>query len=312
MAELVGTRDAYGRALLKLGKINPNVVVLDSDTASSTRTSWFAKEFPDRFFNCGISEANMISTAAGLALSGKIPFASSFAVFGTARPFEQIRCNVCWPKANVKIVVTHAGITVGEDGASHQSIEDIALMRILPNMTVIVPADAVETEKAVFAAVEYEGPIYIRLARAKFPIVYPDGYEFKIGKASVLRNGGDVSIITAGLMVFEALEAAQVLSKEGIEARVINMSTIKPIDEEIIIKAAEETGAIVTAEEHSIIGGLGSAVAEVLVENNPVPMKRIGIKDIFGVSGDADSLLEEFELKSTNIINAVHSILKQK
>lgn len=310
MAELMATRDAYGKTLVKLGKENPEIVVLDADCSSSTRTSMFRKEFPDRFFNFGIGEANMMGFAAGLATCGKIVFASTFAVFGSSRVFDQVRTSIAWPKLNVKIVVTHAGISVGEDGASHQSIEDIALMRSLANMTVIVPADGIETEKAIIAATKISAPFYIRLGREKFPIVFSEDYEFKIGKGTIIREGKDATIIATGLMVFESLQAAEDLEKEGIKTRVINMSTIKPIDKDIIIQAAIETGAIVTCEEHSIIGGLGSAVAEVLVENRPVPMKRIGVADKFGFSAKPDELLARFEMKAIHIAKAVKEVMK--
>jgi len=309
MAELMATRDAYGKALVKLGKEDPEIVVLDADCSSSTRTSMFRESFPARFFNLGIAEANMIGFAAGLATCGKTVFASTFAVFGSCRVFDQVRTSIAWPKLNVKIVVTHAGISVGEDGASHQAIEDIALMRSLANMTVIVPADGPETEKAVIACSKVCGPFYIRLGRAKFPVVFSDDYEFKIGKGTILKDGKDVTIIAIGLMVFEALQAANELEKEGITTRVINMSTIKPIDKKLIIQSAKDTGAIVTCEEHSIIGGLGSAVAEVLVENYPVPMKRIGVPDKFGLSGRPDELLERFGMKATHIAKAVKEII---
>lgn len=312
MAEQMATRDAYGQTLVKLGQENKEIVVLDADCSSSTRTSVFQKEFPDRFFNFGIGEANMIGFAAGLASCGKTVFASTFAVFGSSRVFDQVRTSIAWPKMNVKIVVTHAGISVGEDGASHQAIEDIALMRSLANMTLIVPADGIETEKAIISSAKVPGPFYIRLGRAKFPIVFSENYEFKIGKGTILRDGKDATIIAMGLMVFEALAAAEVLEKEGISTRVINMSTIKPIDKEIIIQAAQDTGAIITCEEHSIIGGLGSAVAEVLGENSPVPMKRIGVTDRFGLSGTPDELLERFEMKSTHIVKAVKEVESRK
>jgi len=312
MTQLMATRDAYGQTLVNLGKENGDIVVLDADCSSSTRTYLFKKEFPNRFFNFGIAEANMMGFAAGLATCGKIVFASTFAVFGSARVFDQVRTSIAWPNLNVKIVVSHAGISVGEDGASHQAVEDIALMRSLANMTVIVPADGIETEKAIIASTKVYGPFYIRLGRAKFPIVCSKDYEFRIGKGVILKNGNDVTIIAVGIMVFEALQAAEVLEKEGIKTRVINMSTIKPIDKDIIIQAARETGAIVTCEEHSIIGGLGSAVAEVLVENSPVPMKRIGVPDRFGTSGTPDELLERFEMKSTHIIKAVKEVIMRE
>ncbi|MDI6791892.1 MAG: transketolase family protein [bacterium] len=309
---MVATRDAYGKALLKLGEINPKVVVLDADVSSSTRTANFAAKFPERFFNMGIAEANMIGAAAGLATCGKIPFASSFAIFASARCFEQIRNCVCWPRLNVKIVPSHAGISVGEDGASHQAVEDISIMRMLPNMTVIVPADGLETEQAILTAAEYDGPMYIRLGRAKFPLVSPPDYKFSIGKSYTIREGSDATCIAAGLMVFEALSAAEKLQEQGINLRVINMSTIKPIDKEAILKAAEETGAIVTAEEHTIIGGLGSAVAEVLVEEKPVPMKRIGMPDRFGLSGPPRKLLEKFNMSDADIARAVLEVMGRK
>jgi transketolase len=308
----MATRDAYGKILVRLGKENDEIVVLDADCSASTRTSMFQKEFPDRFFNFGIGEANMIGFASGLATCGKTVFASTFAVFGSARVFDQIRTSIAWPNLNVKIVLSHAGISVGEDGASHQALEDIALMRTLPNMTIIVPADGIETKKAVIASTKFPTPFYIRLGRAKFPVVFSEDYEFKIGKGAILRKGDDATIIAIGLMVFEALQAAEELEKEGIKTRVINMSTVKPIDKELIIQSANDTGAIVTCEEHSIIGGLGSAVAEVLCENSPVPMKRIGVKDKFGISGSPDKLLERFEMKATHIIKAVKEVIMKK
>ncbi|MEW6095564.1 MAG: transketolase family protein [bacterium] len=312
MAELMATRDAYGKTLVKLGKENKEIVVLDADCSSSTRTSMFKEAFPDRFFNFGIGEANMMGFAAGLATCGKTVFASTFAVFGSARVFDQVRTSIAWPNLNVKIVVSHAGISVGEDGASHQAIEDIALMRSLANMCVVVPADGIETEKAIIASTKIPTPFYIRLGRAKFPIVFSDDYEFKIGKGAIIRDGDEATIIAIGLMVFEALQSADELEKEGIKTRIINMSTVKPIDKDIIIQAAHETGAIVTCEEHSIIGGLGSAVAEVLGENYPVPMKRIGVADRFGFSGTPDKLLERFEMKSTHIVKAVKEVMRRK
>lgn len=308
----VATRDVYGKTLQKLASKNPNIVVLDADCSSSTRTSWLAKEYPEQFFNFGIAEANMIGAAAGLATCGKIVFASTFAIFGSARVFEQIRDSVCWPNLNVKIVVTHAGLSVGEDGASHQAIEDISLIRSLPNITVIVPADGIETEKAIIKAAETFGPFYIRLGRAKFPIVLNEDYEFHIGKAITLREGQDATIIAAGLMISESFKAAEILEKEGISVRIINMSTIKPIDKEAIIKAAKETRAIVTAEEHTIIGGLGGAVAEVLVENFPAPMKRIGVADAFGFSATPDKLLEYFNMSGFYIAQALKETIARK
>lgn len=308
----IATRDAYGKALVKLGKENDKVVVLDSDLAKATKTIDFAKEFPNRFFDMGIAEANMIGVAAGFATCGKIPFASTFAVFATGRVYDQIRVSVCYPKNNVKIGATHAGITVGEDGASHQALEDISLMRSLPNMTVIVPCDGIETEKAVFAAAAMKGPVYLRMGRSKIPVVMDENYKFEIGKGVIIQEGADISIIACGLMVYEALEASKALKNEGINCRVVNMPTIKPIDQALVIDCASRTGAVVTCEEHSIYGGLGSAVSEILGENFPVPMKRIGVKDKFGESGDPKELLKKYGLDSASIIGAVKEVLKRK
>lgn len=312
MTQKIATREAYGKGLAKLGKINENVVVLDADLSKSTKTAMFQKEFPNRFFNMGIAEQNLMGTAAGFSTCGKIPFASTFAMFATGRAFEIIRNSVCYSKLNVKVCATHAGITVGEDGASHQALEDLAVMRAIPNMVVLNPADAVSAEKAVFAMAEYDGPAYARFGRAAVPVIYDEDMKFEIGKGIEVKEGKDATIIATGILVAEALEARELLLKEGIEARVIDMHTIKPIDKEIIIKAADETGAIVTAEEHNIIGGLGSAVAEVLVENKPVPMKRIGTKDTFGESGKPKELMEKYELTAKDIVKAVKSVIKNK
>jgi len=300
----VATRVAYGKALVKLGEMNPDVVVLDADLSKSTKTDEFAQRFPERFFEMGIAEADMMGTAAGLAASGKIPFASTFAVFAAGRAFDQVRQVIAYPGLNVKIGATHGGITVGEDGASHQSVEDVALMRAIPGMTVIVPADAVETEKAVFAAARREGPVYIRLGRSSVPVIYDEGYEFEIGRATLLRDGGDVTIIACGVMVQAALDAASLLGERGISARVIDMATIKPADQGAVVAAARETGAIVTAEEHSVIGGLGSAVCEITAEECPVPVERVGIRDVFGQSGAPDELLREYGLLPSDIVRA--------
>lgn len=309
----MATRDAYGEALKELGKTNKDVVVLDADLSGSTKTAVFKKEHPERFINVGIAEQNLIGTAAGLAASGKIPFASSFAMFAAGRAFEIIRNSVAYPKLNVKIAATHAGLTVGEDGASHQALEDISIMRTIPNMVVISPADGVEAKAAVLAAAEYDGPVYIRLGRSKVPTIFnEDSYKFEIGKAVELSDGKDVTIIANGIMVSKALEAKEELSKEGIDARVINIHTIKPIDSEIIIKAAKETGAIVTVEEHNIIGGLGSAVSEVLVENTPVPLERVGVKDTFGESGNGDDLLKKYGLTKENIVETAKKVIARK
>lgn len=310
ITENVYIREVYGRTLVELGKEYPELVVLDADLTVSTKTNLFGKEFPKRFFTMGVSEQDMMATAAGFALAGKIPFASTFAVFATGRPWEHVRQSIAFPNLNVKIVATHAGVTVGEDGATHQALEDIALMRVLPNMTVIVPADAVETEKVIRTIVACNGPAYVRLARAKFPTILKKSYEFEIGKAQVLREGNDVAIFATGIMVYEALEAAKILEKDGIAACVVNVSTIKPIDIETVVKWAGITGAVVTAEDHSIIGGLGGAVAEVLGEYCPTPMKRIGMKDRFGTSGDGLQLLEHFGLKGKNIVDVAHEILE--
>ncbi|MCT4619246.1 MAG: transketolase family protein [Marinisporobacter sp.] len=312
MTQKIATREAYGKGLAKLGKINENVVVLDADLSKSTKTAMFQKEFPNRFFNMGIAEQNLMGTAAGFSTCGKIPFASTFAMFATGRAFEIIRNSVCYSKLNVKVCATHAGITVGEDGASHQALEDLAVMRAIPNMVVLNPADAVSAEKAVFAMAEYDGPAYARFGRAAVPVIYDEDMKFEIGKGIEVKEGKDATIIATGILVAEALEARELLLEEGIEATVIDMHTIKPIDKEIIIKAADETGAIVTAEEHNIIGGLGSAVAEVLVENKPVPMKRIGTKDTFGESGKPKELMEKYELTAKDIVKAVKAVIKNK
>ncbi|OGB89139.1 transketolase [candidate division WOR-1 bacterium RIFCSPHIGHO2_01_FULL_53_15] len=315
MAErkMVATRDAYGLALAEIGKENPNVVVLDADLKVSTKTSGFAQAFPERFFDMGVAEQDMISTAAGLAAAGKIVFASTFAVFGSGRAWDQVRVSVAYTRLNVKIAVTHAGITTGEDGASHQANEDIAIMRALPNMTVIVPSDSVETDKVIREAVKFYGPMYIRLSRPKTPVIHDNpNYEFKIGKGEVMRAGSDATIFACGLMVSLALDAAELLAKEGVKARVVNLHTIKPLDTELIVNCAKETGAVVTAEEHSILGGLGGAVAEVLVENAPVPLARVGIKDTFGESGTPDELLAKYGLTPEEIVHAVRAVIKRK
>jgi transketolase len=306
---MIATRDAYGEALAKLGEENSNVVVLDADLSGSTKTSLFAKKFPERFFNMGIAEANMIGTAAGLAAAGKIPFASTFAIFAVGRAWEQVRQSVAYPKANVKIVATHSGVTVGEDGGSHQSVEDIAIMRAVPNMTVIVPADGVETALAIQAAADFKGPVYVRLGRNKVQTIFDDSYKFAIGKGVQLRQGTDLTFIGTGLMTAQALLAAEILQAEGVSARVLHISTIKPLDEELVLTAARETGAVITAEEHSIIGGLGGAVAELLSEKCPVNLKRVGIKDRFGLSGKGDELLKYFGLLPENLVDAAKELL---
>lgn len=304
------TRESYGMALTELGKVNEKIVVLDADLSKSTKTNDFKNQFKDRFFNVGIAEQNLIGVAAGLANVGLIPFASTFAVFATGRAFEVIRNSVCYPKANVKIAATHAGITVGEDGGSHQSIEDIALMTSLPNMTVIVPADHRETMGAIKAAANHEGPVYIRLGRCNTEDIFNEEYEFKIGKGVRLTEGNDVAIIATGMMVDVSLKAAEELKREGINARVINISTIKPIDKEIILKAAKDTKGIVTAEEHSIIGGLGANVASLLSDECPTTVKMVGIKDVFGESGTPMELMDKYGLNVSGIKEKVYSILK--
>lgn len=306
------TRDAYGEALAALGAVNEDIVVLDADLSGSTKTSTFKKVFPDRHFNVGIAEQNLMGVAAGLAACGKIPFASTFAVFATGRAFDQIRSSICYPKMNVKIAATHAGITVGEDGATHQANEDVAIMRSLPNMSVIVPADAAETKAVITWASQYKGPVYIRLGRSKVPELFDDSYTFTYGKAKTLRTGSDVSIIAMGIMTDKALQAAEILAKEGIEAEVLNMSTVKPIDADAVIAAAKTCGAVVTCEEHSIIGGLGSAVAEVLVEHCPVPAQRVGLMDTFGESGTPDALLEKYGLTVDHIVVAAKQVIARK
>ena len=310
MADKIATREAYGKALVELAD-KYDYVVLDADLAEATKTVMFKKAYPDRFFDCGIAEGNMISVAAGLAAAGKMAFASSFAMFAAGRAFEQVRNSVGYPHLNVKIGATHAGITVGEDGATHQCLEDIALMRTIPGMTVINPADAVEARAAVEAAMQTYGPFYLRFGRFACPVV-TDGHKFEVGKGMQLRDGKDVTIVATGFMVHLALEAAELLAAEGIDARVINIHTIKPLDKEIILKAAGETGAIVTAEEHSVIGGLGSAVAETVCEGCPVPMLRVGVEDRFGKSGKVPPLLEEYGLTAANIADKVRVVVKMK
>jgi transketolase len=305
------TRDAYGETLLELGRKRSDIVALDADLSCSTKTGKFAKEFPDRFFNMGIAEQDMVGTAAGLALSGKIPFASTFAVFETGRAWDQIRLVVCYSNTNVKLVATHGGITVGEDGASHQALEDIALMRALPNMTVIVPADAAETASVINTIVDYKGPVYVRLGRAKVPYVMPEDYQFKLGKAFVFHIGKDANIVAAGITVDMAKKAAGILSQEGIDTGVVNMSTIKPLDEETLLQVAESSKIIVTAEEHSIIGGLGGAVCEFVSEHCPVPVKRIGTLDTFGCSGNPDALLNLHGITVGNIVDTIKASLKK-
>ena len=314
MADAVkaSTRDAYGKTLVELGKKNEDIVVLDADLSKSTRTIFFAREFPERFFDCGIAEQNMIGIAAGLAASGKTAFASSFAVFTPGRCFDQIRISAAHPHLNVKVVATHGGISVGEDGASHQAIEDIALACSIPGMRVIVPADAIETAQVIKKAANTDGPFYIRLTRSGIPIVHDDNYQFELGKAVTLKEGKDITIITIGIMVSAALQAAEELKSDGVDCRVLNMSTLKPIDENAIIKAVKETGSIVTAEEHSRFGGLGSIVSLVVGRNAPAPMSIVAVNDTFAESGKPDQLLQKYGLTSADIKREVLSVIARK
>ena len=309
---MIATRDAYGKTLVELGRENEKIVVLDADLSGSTKTALFAKEFPERFFNAGIAEANMVGMAAGLSAGGMLPFASTFAIFAAGRAFEQIRQSLAYPSMNVKIVATHGGITVGEDGGSHQSIEDLAIMRSLPNMTVLCPADGPETAAAIREIAAYNGPVYVRLGRAKVPVVFPKDCSFTIGKGSVLRDGTDMTFITTGLMTAQALEAAEILKAENINAQVVHLGSIKPIDVELVLQAARKTGAIVTAEEHSIIGGLGGAVCEVLAEGCPTPVERVGLRDVFGQSGTGADLLVHYGLTPAHLVEAAERVLQRK
>lgn len=305
----LATREAYGNTLAEL-KDNENVVVLEADLGHATKSLKFKEVCPQRFFNMGIAEADMIGTAAGLAACGKVPFASTFSVFATGRAFDQVRNSVCCPNLNVKIVGTHAGITVGEDGGTHQAIEDIALMRSLPNMSIVVPSDDVEARAAVLAAAAYKGPMYLRMARVASPTYHNDSYVFTLGKGEIIREGSDLTIIACGLMVMKAMEAAEQLAKEGVSVRVINMHTIKPLDHKLVIESAEKTGKIITVEEANILGGLGSAVCETVSEYCPVPVKRIGVRDIFGKSGNPDKLLQEYGLTAEHIIEEARKLCK--
>ncbi len=312
MAEKIATREAYGAALAEFGE-KYDFLVMDADLSKSTKTDTFKQKFPERFINTGIAEANMMSTAAGIASCGRTVFASSFAMFAAGRAFEQVRNSIGYPGLNVKIGATHAGISVGEDGATHQCLEDLALMRTIPGMTIISPADAVEARAAVLAAIEHDGPVYLRFGRLAVPVIFDrETYKFVIGKGVMLAEGTDVTLIATGLLVPEALEAAKMLKEEGISAEVINIHTIKPLDTELICASAKKTGAVVTCEEHNIIGGLGGAVAEALCENYPTPMARIGVKDIFGKSGKPAPLLKMYELTAEDIKKAAKEVIKKK
>ena len=305
----MATRDGYGKALVELGAQHEDIVVLDADLAGSTKTGMFGKAYPGRHFNCGIAEADMMSVAAGLAASGFTPFASSFAMFASGRAYEQIRNSIGYPPLNVKIGASHGGMSVGEDGASHQCCEDFALMRSIPGMVVICPADGVEAEAATKAAYAHQGPVYLRMGRLAVPVFHEEGFEFQIGKGEVMRDGNDIAIIANGLMVYEAIKAGETLAEQGINARIINMSTIKPLDEALVLKAAKECGKVITCEEHSVIGGLGEAVCSFLSENYPTPVKRIGVDDQFGFSGPAYEVLEAFGLCASHIVDVTKEFL---
>jgi len=310
--KMVPTRDGFGEGLLELGEHNKDVVVLSADLTDSTRAAWFKKKFPDRFFGLGVAEQDMIGAAAGFALMGKIPFACTFGVFASGRAWDQIRVSVAYMNLNVKIGGTHGGISVGPDGATHQALEEIALMRLLPNMTIIVPCDSVEARRATVEAARIPGPVYIRLGRSGVPMISKPSDIFKVGKANTLRDGKDLTIFACGQMVYEAMLACDILEKEGVKARLVNMHTPKPIDIDAIIRAARETGAIVTAEEHTVAGGFGSAIAEIAVQTAPVPIKMVGVQNRFGVSGEPDELFEYFGLKAKHIVKAAKEALSMK
>jgi len=312
MSDLIPTRDGFGEELVRLGKENDKIVVFSGDLEDATRAEYFKHEFPDRFFNLGIAEQDVVGTAAGMSLLGYIPFATSFAVFLTNRAYDMLRLDVCYNKCNVKVVCSHAGVTVGEDGASAQCLEDLAIMRVLPNIVVLCPCDTLEAAKATRAIVSHVGPVYMRTSRAPFPIVTDATTPFQIGKANVMRAGGDVTLVGCGVGVSESLKAAGTLAQEGIEARVINMHTIKPLDQDAILQAAEETQAIVTVEEHQIHGGLGSAVAECLVRERPVPMEMVAVQDTFGETGNPQQLLQRFHLKDVDIVHAAKKAISRK
>ncbi len=312
MTEQIATRDAYGKKLAALGELHSDIVVLDADLSGSTKTAVFAKKFPQRFFNMGVAEQDLMGTAAGFALTGKVSFVSTFAMFATGRAWEIVRNSIAYPHLNVKICATHAGLTVGEDGASHQTVMDISLMRVIPGMTVLVPADGVETEQMIEAAYKTPGPVYVRLSRAKFPVIFDSSYKFEVGKAKVLTEGKDIAIIACGLMTSHALEAQKILAQQGIQASVVNCSSIKPLDEKTILELAQKTKCILTVEEHSIIGGLGSAVSEYLSGVYPVPIHRMGVRDQFGQSAPAEVLLKEYKLLASDIAHEASSFIKER
>ncbi len=312
MSTMIATRDGFGEELVRLGKANEKIVVVSADLEDATRAEYFKKEYPDRFFSMGIAEQDMVGTAAGLSLMGFIPFINSFAVFLTNRAYDMLRMDLCYNNCNVKIICSHAGLTVGEDGASAQCLEDLALMRVLPNMVVICPVDTIEAQKATRAIAAAKGPMYLRTSRAALPVLTKESDPFKIGKANILREGKDVTIIACGAMVAEAMQAAEALEQDKVSTRVVNMHTIKPIDEDMIIRCAKETGTIVSAEEHQINGGLGSAIAEVLVKNQPVPMEMVAVRDTFGESGAPQELLKAYHLKDVDIVAAVKKAIKRK
>ncbi len=309
--KLDSSRNGFGKGLVEIGRMKENIVTLSADLTDSTRAGWFKKEFPDRFFSLGVAEQDMMSTAAGFALSGKIPYACTFGVFASGRAWDQIRVSIDYMNLNVRVIGTHGGISVGEDGHTHQALEEITLMRVLPNMTIIVPSDSVEAKKATIKSAEWKGPIYIRLGRSALPVLTEESDPFEIGKGILVKKGTDVAIVACGQMVYESMKAARYLSKEGIDAMIVNLHTLKPVDEKILIKAAEETGAVVTAEEHSLFGGLGGVVSEVLSQNYPVPIKMIGMKEC-GQSGSPQELFKCFNLQSEDIAKAAKSVLKMK
>jgi transketolase len=306
------TRVEYGKTLVELGKVNPDIVVLDADLSASTQTHLFAQAFRDRFFNIGIAEQDLMGTAAGLALGGKVPFASTFAIFAAGRAWEQVRQTIAYGNLNVKIVASHGGITVGEDGGSHQALEDLALMRVLPNLVVLVPADGPEARAMVRWAAQYSGPVYLRTGRMAFPVLFPEDYTFALGRGTILREGEDVTLAGIGLMVHHCLEAAELLKAEGVSARVLNLSCLKPLDWELVVDSARRTGALVAAEEHMITGGLGSAISEVLTDHYPVPLQRIGIRDVFGISGQPEDLLKHYGLMPEDIKRAARKVITRK